>query len=175
MVASPEGYKTPRFPDLYWPLGWWNDKDGTWYLYHTRDVWKFTTYWSLIMMIGIYTASACIILLTHYWAIYRHPCNATLEGSEGMRRSMRGGRSYREYFVESLFKGNTRLLVISVCLFIFLGALQGFIAGTVIGVMISAVYNSAQFKMTTGIPFVYALIITLYHVAESYSFTVKNM
>lgn len=83
--------------------------------------------------------------------------------------------TYQHYFVNSLFAGNRKILIFTVFAYIVIGAFQGFVAGSVVGVLIAAIYDSAQFKVTTWIPFVYSLIITLYNIADSYSFTVKNL
>lgn len=188
MVAAPIGYETPSFPSLYWPLGRFSDDFHSSFLYYTKDIWEFTTVWTIIFMTGIYTASACLFLITHYIGSSRHPTFKSDEAGNDPRNHnfalhemnynhlyQTTMSTYQHYFVNSLFAGNRKILIFTVFAYIVIGAFQGFVAGSVVGVLIAAIYDSAQFKVTTWIPFVYSLIITLYNIADSYSFTVKNL
>lgn len=60
---TPLGYVTPKFPSLYWPIN--NDKFNVSYLYYTKDIWKFTLYWSLILFCAVYGASGLIAGYSH--------------------------------------------------------------------------------------------------------------
>lgn len=61
-----------------------------------------------------------------------------------------------------------------ICLaYIIWGAFNGFVAGSVIGVIIAALYNSTQFRVTTWIPFVWGVIILIYAIVSSYKFYIK--
>ncbi|GMF08166.1 unnamed protein product [Ambrosiozyma monospora] len=57
-------------------------------------------------------------------------------------------------------------------LYIFVGAIQSFVSGSLVGLLICAIYKSGAFKMNTWIPCVYGIIITLYNVITSYSLTI---
>ncbi|KAG0675478.1 hypothetical protein C6P40_005139 [Pichia californica] len=188
MVAAPIGYERPSFPSLFWPLGKDSNDFHSSFLYSTKDIWEFTTIWTIIFMTGVYTASAGIFLITHYIRSYRHPAiRREFEDSEDIENDIELHNmnynhlyktkisTYQHYFVNSIFVGNTKMHIFTILAYIFVGAFQGFVAGSVVGVLIAAIYDSAQFKVTTWIPFVYALIITLYNISDSYSFTVKNL
>lgn len=188
MVAAPIGYERPPFPSLYWPLGKYSDDFHSSFLYYTKDIWQFTTVWTIIFMTGTYTISACIFLITHYIRSHRHPAilskNSEFEDNENNieLHEMNYNHlyqttisTYQHYFVNSIFAGNTKLHLFTILVYILVGAFQGFVAGSVVGVLIAAIYDSAQFKVTTWIPFVYSLIITLYNISDSYSFRVKNL
>lgn len=143
-------------------------------------------------MTGIYTASAALILINNYIGSYRHPLTKSKKKNSS---NSNNGNEYQEdaspisnefsshdyyvyyhhYVIDSLFHGNRKVIIAAVFLYIIIGAVQGFIAGSVVGVLIAAIYNSTQFKVTTWIPFVYSIIITLYNISSSYSFTVKSL
>lgn len=187
MAVAPIGYVKPPFPSLYWPLGV-NSDDFQSFLYYTRDIWEFTTIWTIIFMTGVYTICACIFLITHYIRSHRHPAilnkesefednenNIELHEMNYNHLYKTTISTYQHYFVNSIFAGNTKLHLFTIFIYILVGAFQGFVAGSIVGVLIAAIYNSAQFKVTTGIPFIYSIIITLYNISDSYSFTVKNL
>lgn len=43
------GYQTPAFPSLYWLVGPTNLVHPA-YLYHHKDIWRFTFFWTLILL-----------------------------------------------------------------------------------------------------------------------------
>ncbi|GMG19743.1 unnamed protein product [Ambrosiozyma monospora] len=57
-------------------------------------------------------------------------------------------------------------------MYIIVGAMQSFVSGSLVGLLICAIYKSGAFKMNTWIPCVYGIIITLYNVITSYSLTI---
>ncbi len=219
MVSAPIGYERPPFPSLYWPLGPDRHKFQASFLYHFRDIWLFTMTWSVIWMAGVYTASACIILITHYLGGRRrrdqiyplspqlqsqsqsqlqepqpqepqpqlHPQHSQLQTpySQGDRIELHELTfnhiydttisTYNHYFASSLFSKNNKVLFLTIGMYIFVGVFQAFVAGSIIGILIAAIYTATQFGVTPWIPFVYSLIITLYNIASSYSFTVQSI
>ncbi|KAG0290787.1 hypothetical protein BGZ98_003294 [Dissophora globulifera] len=68
----PSDYTTPPWPSLYWPI---TDPIGHGiFMYYPKDIWLFTTYWTLIFIVSIYTLAglwACLVFSRkHYkWAI----------------------------------------------------------------------------------------------------------
>ncbi|KAL4917237.1 hypothetical protein BDW62DRAFT_88945 [Aspergillus aurantiobrunneus] len=58
----PINYVTPPFPSLYDPFPGRNIVPS--YLYHTKDIWRFTLYWTLIFYICCYLAvAACALVM----------------------------------------------------------------------------------------------------------------
>lgn len=58
----PINYVTPAFPSLYDPFP--GRSNVAYYLYHTRDIWRFTLYWTLIFYICCYmTVAACALVM----------------------------------------------------------------------------------------------------------------
>lgn len=59
MTSTPTSTKShaptsPPFPSLYWPPKIDSNEDH--YLYHTRDVWRFTFFWTLLIFEGAHVA-----------------------------------------------------------------------------------------------------------------------
>lgn len=58
----PINYVTPPFPSLYDPFP--GRDNVAFYLYHTRDIWRFTLYWTLIFYISCHLAvAACSLIM----------------------------------------------------------------------------------------------------------------
>jgi hypothetical protein len=54
--AVPLGYITPPFPSLYWPLP--AGATQSYYLYRPDDIFRFTVYWTLLLVGGIHVITA---------------------------------------------------------------------------------------------------------------------
>ncbi|MCJ1270670.1 hypothetical protein MMC22_010567 [Lobaria immixta] len=52
---TPDGYETPRFPGLYSFQAVFRNPQ---YLYHARDIWRFTLYWTIIIYEGFHVAAS---------------------------------------------------------------------------------------------------------------------
>ncbi|CCF59406.1 hypothetical protein KAFR_0G03730 [Kazachstania africana CBS 2517] len=61
--SVPIGYITPKFPSLYWPIGFDESFDNA-FLYSVVDIWKFTLYWSLIFNGAFYVSAGAVACLT---------------------------------------------------------------------------------------------------------------
>lgn len=184
MVAVPIGYQRPAFPSLFWPLGEPSKEFNNSFLYYFKDIWMFTVAWSMIFMTGIYTVAAGMLLISHYIGLYQHPTyrkdDERIDGPDNielcdLNYSHLGIPINQHNFVNSLLADNTKMLVYTIIAYILVGAFQGFFAGSIVGVLIAAIYHSTQFKVTTWIPFVYSIIIALYNISSAYSFTVKSL
>lgn len=58
---APLDYVTPPFPSLYWPF---EVKPGAAnYLYFTKDIWRFTLFWTLIFYAGLHAATLAFGLI----------------------------------------------------------------------------------------------------------------
>ncbi|KAL4764951.1 uncharacterized protein BDW70DRAFT_95175 [Aspergillus foveolatus] len=58
----PINYVTPPFPSLYDPFP--GRDNVAFYLYHTKDIWRFTLYWTLIFYIACHLAvAACSLVM----------------------------------------------------------------------------------------------------------------
>lgn len=138
----PIGYVVPKFPSLYLPKGASKFKYNKSYLYYTKDSWRFTVYWSIIVIVGLYFAAAMLATLTHLY-----------NGSKGGRHNSK------------------RSVLFIIAVYVMMAVLQGFVAGSFVGLLLSAIYDSAQLRMSTWVPFAYSLVIGVYNVTSSYSLT----
>lgn len=201
MVAPPVGYERPAFPSLFWPLGRMNSSYEVSFLYTFKDIWMFSTAWTIILMTGLYSACALLYLFTHSVGVYRHPSykfdNNSYNGNNGNNNLNHTSdndneniefhgmnynhlykstmSTYQHYFVNVFFTGSLKIRIAIFCVYVVVGAFQGLFIGSIVGVLISAIYTAAQFKITTWIPFVYAIISVLFNLSSAYSFTVKTM
>jgi len=64
---------------------------------------------------------------------------------------------------------NWRLIWIAPIVFVVVGGAQGFIAGSVVGGLLGGVYQAGYFKMSTWIPFVWALVNALVLILSSFA------
>ena len=59
-------YKTPPFPSLYWLIGPANVVKPA-YLFHERDIWRFTLYWTLIIYEAAHLLVASYAVVIVWW------------------------------------------------------------------------------------------------------------
>lgn len=59
----PINYQTPGFPSLYDPLP--SHHKEAYYLYYTKDIWRFTLFWTLIFYGATHLTVAGCASLTH--------------------------------------------------------------------------------------------------------------
>jgi len=127
---TPLDYVVPPFPSLYWPAG----RDvRAYYLYHATDVWRFTVIWTLLFFGALH-------LPTSAYAVAM------------LMRTMGGS-----------LRGKARGYMLLACTalpaaYAVVAAAQAFLAGSVVGGLLGAVYNAGYFKMSTWIPFVWGLV-----------------
>lgn len=70
-------------------------------------------------------------------------------------------------------KTRRRRVVAIALVYVLWGGANGFFAGSIIGVVIAALYNATQFRLTPWIPFVWGVIIMIYAVVSSYKFYIS--
>lgn len=59
----PINYQTPDFPSLYNPVPWRHKE--AYYLYYTKDIWRYTLFWTLIFYAATHLPVAGCAVLTH--------------------------------------------------------------------------------------------------------------
>ncbi|QPG73346.1 hypothetical protein FOA43_000656 [Brettanomyces nanus] len=172
----PVGYIPPPFPSLYWPLGPSKIMYKKSFLYYSKDVWRFTVCWCIIMIVAFYTSAAAIVILTHYRGTnYGINIKGTTWLDESRDTNNAGvpdlTRRKKQSLISSMVKSNKKFLLLVVLVYLVIAAFEGFVAGSLIGVLINAIYQSGQVKMTTWLPFVYSLVVVLFNITSSYSLT----
>ncbi|KAF1847516.1 uncharacterized protein K460DRAFT_374566 [Cucurbitaria berberidis CBS 394.84] len=64
---------------------------------------------------------------------------------------------------------NWKLVWIAPVMFVLVGGIEALISGTIIGGLLGGVYQTGYFEMSTWIPFVWAVIITLVLILSSFA------
>ena len=132
----PLGYTTPSFPSLYWPI---NPRPGEpRHLYYPYDIWRFTLYWTILTYAGVH-------LITSLWAVLMQLRSAYLTKTKplGEANKMR----------------STLVWVWAIpAVYLLIAGLEAVLAGSVVGVVLGAVYQAGYFKMSTWMPLLWGLL-----------------
>ncbi|QRW17142.1 integral membrane family protein [Rhizoctonia solani] len=140
-LTPPPGYVVPSFPSLYDPRFDFGDNDpnnpppGTYYLYNSFEIYRFTLYWTLIFYASSFALCGTFALLVRGLAKRRAP----------------------------------KLFVTVVLAFILTGTFFAVVGSAIVGYVLAAIYSVGYFSMSTWVPFLWALILTLVAVMGSYS------
>jgi len=159
----------PPWPSLYQPaleISPIQGKDpiqkGAYYLYHSKDIFRFTLYWTLIFHLP----------LLCFCAVYAF-FNLTFPPSRFSFKSM--------YFLSSSSpdtpatplsirltpprpnEGRSRLTfaIIVLLVFSFTSVANAVIGAAVVGYSLAGLYQAADYNMSTWVPFIWAIIIVL--------------
>ena len=192
-VPVPESYRTPPFPSLYWligPPGVVQPK----YLYHISDIWRFTLYWTLIAYEAAHLAVGFYAVGIVWWGgrkdrvgpgMGKKKNMGTSEQEKAGTQSQQGRHGYQQK-MQVGFKGTgfSGMWAVPVVYGLIAG-IEGVCAGSVIGLLyaitmsfyydkskmsrLGALYNAGGFKMSTWMPFVWALISLLVLIVSSFS------
>ena len=138
----PIGYRTPEFPSLFWPIGPTRGSYLNSFLYYSWDVWRFTVYWSLILMGGLYFCVGLVAI--------------TSSVINNVRHKLPVGPS----------KIATSFLVLT--FYVITGLIKGFIGGAIIGIILAAIYQAGSLAMSCWIPLTWSIAQILYDIASSY-------
>lgn len=138
----PIGYIVPSFPSLFWPIGPSRSSYLNSFLYYSWDIWRFTVFWSLLLSGSLYGIVGLMAAASSFMNKYRH----NLEfGASGLATC-----------------------IFIIILYVFAGLLKGFIGGTIIGIILAAIYQAGSLTMSTWIPFTWAVAQVLYDIISSY-------
>ena len=142
------------FPSLYWPPK--IDSVESHYLHHSRDVWRFTFFWTLIIFEGVHVIVSLYALAVQ-WRNWKMMLAVgvlymAVAGIEAVLAGSVVGLMYEVFFCFDLLgkkveNGTIRL----------------------IWIRLGAIYNAGGFKMSTWIPFVWAWVNLLILIISSFS------
>jgi len=115
-------YQTPPFPSLYWLIGP-PDVVHPVYLYHNKDIWRFTLFWTLIFLEAAHLLVGTYAVIIVWWG----GRSDLLRAGQGEKRTLTGrGLGGR---------GKLKVLWIVPVVYGVVAGVQAVLAGSVIGLM----------------------------------------
>ena len=143
----PHNYVAPHWPSLYWPV---RATPGTpAYLYYTTDIWRFTLYWTLLMYGAVHVFAAA-------WAVLMQ-----LRSAFTLR--------HKDYAASTSVKQTLGWVWIVPVIYCVVGGIEALLAGSVVGLVLGAVYSAGNYKMSTWMPFLWGQICVLVIILGSFS------
>jgi Putative transmembrane protein 170 len=143
----PLDYDRPSFPSLYWPV---NPSPGeSRYLYYQSDIWRFTLYWTLITYAGVHLSASLWAVLMQLRSVI-----ATKTKPLGEPNKIRQTLVW--------------VWIIPV-VYLVVAGIEAVFAGSVVGLILGAVYNAGYFKMSTWMPFLWGLLNVSVLILSSFS------
>lgn len=168
----PIGYSTPKFPSLYWPLGPSSSSYQNLFLYYSFDVWEFTVFWSLILYSGVYLAvgslAAFNLGLDHFRFNHFQSELPSQPKSQNEEVQQEQKRTYMKKSISPYHRFNIFNALIIIGIYFFLGLLQGFISGAIIGALLLAIYKAGSLTMSCWIPLCWGFALILFNICSSY-------
>ncbi|KZV98774.1 hypothetical protein EXIGLDRAFT_831990 [Exidia glandulosa HHB12029] len=161
---------SPRFPSLYDPK---REAQADYALthgltlQHSRDVYRFTLYWSLILLIPLFVVPG-------FWALGM--IARALWHRE--RRGKTGAGTLSGHFVRKIQATveRTKLLMLAAAVvplaFAVVGAFLAVVLSVCIAYLLVGIYVVTGFHMSTWIPFIWSLMQTLFVVLGSYTLVI---
>ena len=141
--TPPLSYATPPFPSLYWPI---RASVGTpKYLYSSSDIWRFTLYWTLITISLAHILVATWAVLMQFLSAYYQ--RKYLRSAEGRKLSPKN----RKLLGESPIRETASWVWAVPLVYLVVGAIEALISGSLVGIILGAVYNAGYFKMATQV------------------------
>ena len=114
-------YRTPPFPSLYWLIGP-SDVVEPAYLYHEKDIWRFTLFWTLI----IYEATHLLVASYAVTVVWLGGRSDFLKTEKGMEASKAPGISRRK---------KLKVLWMVPIVYGVVAGVEALLAGSVVGLM----------------------------------------
>ncbi|MCJ1276552.1 hypothetical protein MMC21_004358 [Puttea exsequens] len=164
-TSVPRDYTTPNFPSLYWLIGP-GDVVKPRYLYHIRDIWRFTLFWTILVYEAAHLAVA-FYAIAIIWYGGRGGMKPATRMSKGKKEEVEGDKgdgNRNERVLEKL-----KVLWMVPVVYAFVAGVEAVLAGSVVGLILGAVYNAGGFKMSTWIPFVWSIVNILVLILSSFS------
>jgi len=142
----------PSFPSLYSPHIVFNPSSvspASKYLDNAHDIYVFTLYWTLILYLPLFLLTgSCAALLLAFESVRRERIPFSRHESDRLAKpSATGGTRHR-----SIAYSIAVLLLYGIA-----GVLLSVMSSTVVGFLIAGVYAAGKFRVSTWIPFLWAL------------------
>ena len=143
----PQGYVTPKWPSLYWPIR--APLGAPAYLYYTTDIWRFTLYWTLLQYSAVH-------IFASIWAVLMQ-----LHSAFTLR--------HKGYAASTSVKQTLGWVWIVPVIYCVVGGIEALLAGSVVGLVLGAVYSAGNYKMSTWMPFLWGQVSVLVIILGSFS------
>lgn len=158
--TPPLSYTTPPFPSLYWPFN--INPDEPKYLYSLQDIWRFTLYWTLITVLSSHVIVALWAVLMQFSTAYQR--HRYLKSPAGQALTAKNKKLYGANPISDCVMW---VWLIPLVYAVF-GGLEALLGGSLVGVILGAVYNAGYFRMSTWMPLVWGLVNMLVLVVGSF-------
>lgn len=159
-AGVPISYTTPAFPALYWPVR--ASPGEAKYLYFLSDIYRFTLYWTLITIVAAHTCVAVWAALMQFISASHR--RKYLSTPAGKRLSAKNRKLLGEYPTGETLSW-VWLLPVG---YILIGASEAVLGGSLVGLVLGAVYNAGYFRMSTWTPLLWGIINMLVLVVSSF-------
>jgi Putative transmembrane protein 170 len=191
-ATIPLDYSTPPFPSLYWPIR--ASPGAPQYLYTIRDAWRFTLYWTLIEFCLVHSAvAAWAVLMQFHSAVMQrrilrrrakskaHLATVSADADDGgestgsaVRSNAFSTATKRAHLPQPLLVSNSPVWSTSgwawiiPVVYLFIGGIEALLSGSLVGLVVGAVYNAGYYKMSTWTPFLWGAVNCLVVILGSF-------
>ncbi len=159
-AGVPLSYETPQFPALYWPVH--ASVGEARYLYFLSDIYRYTLYWTLITIV---LSHGCVAA----WAVLMQFASATqrrkyLKSPQGKALCAKD----RKLLGENPVGETVSWVWVVPIVYLVIGAGEAIVAGSLVGLVLGAIYNAGYFRMSTWTPLLWGVINMLVLVVSSF-------
>jgi hypothetical protein len=159
-AGVPLSYNTPQFPALYWPVR--ASPGEARYLYFLSDIYRFTVYWTLITIVAAHTVVATWAVLMQFSSA--HYRSRYLSSPAGRKLSEKN----RKLLGERPVRETVAWVWVVPVVYLVIGASEALLAGSLVGLVLGAIYNAGYFRMSTWTPLLWGVINMLVLVVSSF-------
>ena len=157
---QPLSYVTPTFPSLYWPFD--TDPGTPQYLYSLLDIWRFTLYWTFVTIPAAHLVVSFWAVLMQFSTAYQR--QRFLASPKGLLLTAKN----RKLLGEKPLQDCVTWVWLIPCVYLIIGGLEALMAGSLVGLVLGAVYNAGYFRMSTWTPFIWAIVNMLVLILGSF-------
>jgi hypothetical protein len=159
-AGVPLSYNTPQFPALYWPVR--ASPGEARYLYFLSDIYRYTVYWTLITIVAAHTVVATWAVLMQFSSA--HYRSRYLNSLAGRKLSIKN----RKLLGEKPVRETVAWVWMVPVVYLVIGASEALLAGSLVGLVLGAIYNAGYFRMSTWTPLLWGVINMLVLVVSSF-------
>jgi len=143
----PLDYNRPSFPSLYWPID--PSPNAPRHLYYQSDIWRFTLYWTLLTYGAVHLSASLWAVLMQLRSVLATKTKPLVEPNK-FRQTL--------LWVWMIPVG-----------YLIVAGMEAVFAGSVVGLILGAVYKAGEFKMSTWMPLLWGLLNVSVLIVSSFS------